>query len=133
MPARSVDIFFYGLFMDIAILQNQGVKPQNPRRAYVDGYVLRIGQRASLVPATGQRAYGMIIALTHAEIAMLYAPPGLQNYRPEAVLAISMESGEPVPALCYILEEPPAANEYNAEYAAKLRAVLQALNLPVFE
>jgi len=131
MPG-SIDIFFYGLFMDIALLQSQGVKPQNPRRAYVDGYELRIGQRASIVPAAGQRVYGMLVALTHPEIALLYSPPGLQNYRPEAVLAVRMDGGEPLPALCYNLEEAPGPNEYNAEYAAKLKAVLAALSFPIF-
>ena len=59
----------------------------HPRRAFVEGFTLHIGQRATLMPMAGARAYGMLIALTHHDIAQLYAAPGLQHYLPEAVLA----------------------------------------------
>jgi hypothetical protein len=100
--ARRIDGFFYGLFMDEEALRHAGVKPSNSRRAYVDGFALRIGQRATLVPSSGARAYGMLIALTHAELERLYRAPGLELYRPEAVVAHTFENGL-VPALCYNL------------------------------
>ena len=50
---RRIDTFFYGLFMDIDILREADVTPVNPRRAYVDDFVLRIGQRATLLPSAG--------------------------------------------------------------------------------
>ena len=56
-------------------------------RAYVDHFALRIGKRATLIPADSARAYGMLIALTHAELDRLYGGAGLQAYRPEAVWA----------------------------------------------
>ena len=87
MSDRRLDVFFYGLFMDIAVLRESGVAPINPRRAYVDDFALRIGQRATLVPLAGARSYGMLFALTHSELDRLYAAPGLEQYRPEAVLA----------------------------------------------
>ena len=59
----------------------------------------------------------------------LYTAPGLEQYRPEAVLAHSRE-GEAVPALCYNLREAPGPDEANAEYAARLRAVLEKLGFP---
>src|SRR5206468_1433668 len=82
--------------------------PSNPRRAYVDDFVLRIGQRATLLPSAGGRAYGMLYALTHAELERLYTAPGLEHYRPEAVLALPL-GGTPTPALCYNLREAPRA------------------------
>ena len=85
MSDRRIDAFFYGLFMDLDILREGGVAPINPRRAYVDDFALRIGQRATLLPSAGARAYGMLFALTHAELDRLYAAPGLEQYRPEAV------------------------------------------------
>jgi hypothetical protein len=99
---RGVDGFFYGLFMDVALLRNSGVRPVNPRRAYLDDFALRIGNRATLVPSAGARAYGMVIALTHSELKHLYGAPGLDQYRPEAVLPRLMD-GVAVPALCYNL------------------------------
>jgi hypothetical protein len=60
MTDRRVDGFFYGLYMDLEILREAGVAPASPRRAYVDGFALRIGQRATLLPSAGARAYGKL-------------------------------------------------------------------------
>jgi hypothetical protein len=60
MDPRQVDGFFYGLFMDVAVLRQAGTCPSNVRRAYVDDFALRIGERATLVPSLGTRAYGML-------------------------------------------------------------------------
>ena len=126
---RRVDVFFYGLFMDVDLLRNNHVTAVNPRRGYVERFALRVGQRATLVPADGARAYGMLIAVRHADLERLYAGPGLEHYRPEAVLARTLE-GEVLPALCYNLREAPAAHERNPEYAARLQSVLRALGFP---
>ena len=129
LSERRVDGFFYGLFMDAAVLRNSGAQPVNPRRAYVDDFALRIGNRATLVPSAGARAYGMVIALTHSELQHLYGAPGLDQYRPEAVLARLMD-GAPVPALCYNLLVEPRADERNLDYAARLQQTLRQLEFP---
>lgn len=129
MGQRAIDGFFYGLFMDTEVLRQAGVAPANPRRAYVDDFALRIGQRATLMPSPGARAYGMLIALTHAELERLYGAPGLEAYRPEAVVAHARD-GEATPALCYNLVEVPEAHERNPEYARRLRRVLEGLGFP---
>jgi hypothetical protein len=130
MTDRRVDVFFYGLFMDTAILRASGVEdPANPRRAFVDDFELRIGQRATLHPASRARAYGMLFALTHSELGRLYAAPGLEDYQPEAVAAQSFE-GVVTPALCYNLRHPPSADAWNPEYASRLRETLARLDFP---
>ena len=129
MSDRRVDAFFYGLFMDIDVLRENGVAPLDPRRAYVDGFALRLGRRATLVPLAGARAYGMIFALTHAELDRLYTAPGLEQYRPEAGLARPLE-GAAGPALCYNLREAPLPHERNPEYAARLQRALGKLGFP---
>jgi hypothetical protein len=129
VSTRQVDAFFYGLFMDVEVLRQSGAKPANPRRAYVAEFALRIGQRATLVPSLGARTYGMLIALTHAEIERLYKPPGLENYRPEAVLAQPIE-GIAIPALCYNLLQAPESRERNPDYALRLKSVLTKLGFP---
>ena len=129
MGARQVDAFFYGLFMDIDVLNDSGAKPSNVRRAYVADFALRIGQRATLIPSIGERAYGMLIALTHEELARLYSAPGLEDYHPEAVLAQPFE-GTAVPALCYNLREGPELHERNPGYAARLQDLLRKLRFP---
>lgn len=129
MASRQIDGFFYGLFMDAQVLRQAGTKPSNFRRAYVTDYALRIGRRATLVPSPGARAYGMLIALTHAELVRLYGAPGLEDYRPEAVVAHVSED-ESVPALCYNLVEAPEPRERNPEYAMRLQSVLEELGFP---
>lgn len=130
MAPRQVDGFFYGLFMDARVLRQAGTTPKNVRRAFVEDFALRIGQRATLVPSPGARAYGMLIALTHAELELLYGAPGLEGYRPEAVVAQPFE-GEAVPALCYNLLRAPEPHERNPEYAMRLQRVLEDLGFPV--
>src|SRR5262245_30569968 len=129
MSDRRVDAFFYGLFMDLDVLRASGVAPLDPRPAYVDHFAVRIGQRATLLPCAGARAYGMLFALTHPELERLYTAPGLEQYRPEAVLAQPLE-GPPTPALCYNLREAPRPDERNPDYAARLRHVLGKLGFP---
>ena len=129
MGPRQIDGFFYGLFMDVQVLRQAGTNPSNVRRAYVAGFSLRIGQRATLVPSPGSRAYGMLIALTHTELERLYGAPGLELYRPEAVIAHSLE-GETIPALCYNLVQAPEPHERNPEYVKRLRETLENLGFP---
>lgn len=129
MTAKRVDGFFYGLFMDAGILRQGGAIPENPRRAFVDDFRLQIGERATLVRHVGARSYGMLFALTHEELDRLYSAPSLTDYRPEAVVAQTFE-GERVPALCYNLIDVPSSIEPDAEYAARLGAVLSRLGFP---
>jgi hypothetical protein len=129
MSERRVDAFFYGLFMDVAVLRSSGVEPALPRRAYLDDFALRIGNRATLVATPGARAYGMLLALTHSELDHLYRAPDLDRYRPEAVVVRLMQGGS-VPALCYNLILEPQADERNPDYAARLQRTLRDLNFP---
>lgn len=127
MSDRRIDVFFYGLFMDAEVLREKGAVPARGRQAYVDDFGLRIGRRATLVPSVGTRAYGMLFALTHAELDRLYDAPGLEQYQPEAVLARSLD-GTMAPALCYNLGQAP--EERNSEYAARLQRILRELGFP---
>jgi len=127
--SRQIDGFFYGLFMDAELLRQAGLKPANCRPARVSGFALRIGQRATLVPSPGDRVHGMLISLTPEEFERLYAAPGLEGYRPEAVLVQPLD-GEAVPALCYNQAEAPGPDERNPEYAMRLRQLLESFGFP---
>ena len=127
--ARLHDVFFYGLYMDPAILEQQDIPIRYPRKATVPGYTLRIGNKATLLRDPDGEAHGMVYLLNHDEIHRLYAGAGLDMYRAEAVLATT-EAG-PVAALCCNLLEPPGEDESNKEYSDKLHAVLEKLGLPV--
>ena len=71
MSGRRIDAFFYGLFMDAEALRAKGLDPRDPRPAHVTGMALRLGERAALVERPERIAYGVVMALTHAEIAQL--------------------------------------------------------------
>ena len=123
------EVFFYGLFMDPDVLRANGVEPGAGRRAHVDGFSLRIGARATLVPGANGCVRGMVYTLEPEALRSLYAKAGLEDYRPEGVLAW-IEGDAPVPALCFRLAGAPAGHERNDEYARQLQAVLARLGFP---
>jgi len=100
-----------------------------PRRVYAPDYALRIGRRATLVSSVGDRAYGMVFALTQRELERLYSAPGLEEYRAETIDVVTFDAVQ-FRVLCYNLPAPPPVDEGNAEYAARLRAVLTKLEFP---
>src|SRR4030095_435081 len=129
MSSRWTDVFFYGLFMDQDLLREKGIEPTAVELASVDGYALRIGQRATLVASGVSRVHGVVMSLTLAALERLYSDPSVAAYRPQAVLA-QLASGGVIGALCYNLPEPPAPGEQNAEYSAKLRVIGRKVGLP---
>jgi len=127
---RKIDVFFYGLFMDEALLHARDITSPNLRVAFVPGFQLRIGNRATLVPIPSERVYGVVASLSHSELERLYSEPSVQAYKPEAVLAHLLNEAI-LAVLCYNLVAAPAADEHNPEYAAKLRALATQLQFPL--
>ncbi len=97
-----MEVFFYGLFMDVSILLKNGIKPSNPRRGYLSDYALKIGNRASLIPCTNEKSYGIVMTIEDSTIHKLYAEPSVADYIPEAVNII-LDSNESISATCYNL------------------------------
>jgi hypothetical protein len=126
---RRIDVFFYGLFMDDALLREKGVTPENRRMAFVENYALAIGARATLIPCSGRTVHGVLFSLTHGEVDALYGEDSVSAYRPEAVAA-QLADGSVIPALCFNLPVPPSTDERNPQYAAKLRALAERIGLP---
>src|SRR3990172_8838422 len=106
-PLRRAYVFFYGLFMDEELLRSKGLQPEGAECAAVDGFALRIGQRAALVPTPGGRVHGVVFSLTLPELERLYSEPSVQAYRPQAVLA-QLASGGVVAAPRFHLPKPPS-------------------------
>jgi hypothetical protein len=129
MTSRRIDVFFYGLFMDMELLQQQGIQPAHVRRARVEGFDLVIAERATLVPRAARTVFGVLISLTHEDVMHLYAEASVQDYRPEAVLAIT-EDGQGIPALCYNLTTPPTSPAANRAYAEALLDLAWRLGFP---
>ena len=122
------DVFFYGLFMDEGLLEAKGVKPQRARVGFVTGYKLRIGERATLVPAPGARAYGIVMTLERKAVDVLYREESVADYRPEPV-TVELIEGERVSAVCYNLASETVSGT-NRAYARSLLALATRLALP---
>ena len=126
---RRIEVFFYGLFMDEALLREKGMNPGNRRMASVENFCLVIGARATLVPCPGQTVHGVLFSLTHTEVDALYSEASVSVYRPEAVSA-QLADGSVIPALCFNLPVPPSITERNPQYVAKLRELAERIGLP---
>ena len=130
MSEKLKDVFFYGLFMDERLLREKGVQPRASRKAIVYGRKLKTGRRAMLIAQPSSKAFGMVHTLTEREIKSLYDEPGLEMYRPEAVVA-TFEDGSKSSLTTFNVQDASADEESNVEYIVKLRGVLERLGFPV--
>jgi hypothetical protein len=128
MSTSGVSVFFYGLFMDESLLASKGVYAKDPTIGYVDGYALRIGERATLVPDPNSRAYGVLMKIAAQDAAALYSEQSVADYVAEPV-AVILPGDIQVSAICYNLPATKLAGS-NPEYAASLLALAAKLNLP---
>lgn len=122
-------IFFYGLFMDPGSLEEKGLRPSAVRQAYLDGFALRLGERAALVRTRKGRVWGTIMTLTLGEVDRLYSEPSVAAYRPEPVLAHLLD-GTAKLALCFNLPAPLEEGARNPQYAVALQAIARKMGLP---
>jgi len=127
--AASVEVFFYGLFMDEALLRAKGLSPLNRGAACVEDFQLVIGERATLVRREGARSHGVVYTLTRGEVEALYSEESVSAYRPEAVPA-RLADGRVEQAVCFNLPAPPSGEERNTQYASKLRELAGRMGLP---
>jgi len=124
--------FFYGGYMNPAVLMAAGVSATDCMAGYIDSLTLTIRPIANLEDNPEGRAYGLLARVSHDDLDALYGgnPPALQGirYLPEAVL-VHTEEGRSVPAVTYICPKLPGGPA-DAAYIAKLVAAAEDLNLP---
>ena len=94
----------------------------------MDGYGLRIGERASLVRRPDGRAYGVMMEIAPSEAAGLYAEESVADYLPEPVI-VELADGTQVEATCYNLPGDKVTGA-NKAYAESLLDVATRLNFP---
>ena len=123
------DVFFYGLFMDRALLVEKGFRPMNERHARVEDHSLQIGKRATLVHTEKSVVHGIVMTLSQPEIEALYSEPAVCDYQPTLLTAV-LSDETMTSALCYCLPETAKDEERNPDYADKLRALAHQLGLP---
>ena len=128
MSRQPVDVFFYGLFMDRSVLGSKSITPSSATTGYVDGYRLRIGRRATLVPESGRRAHGVLMTLDRSDAAALYADETVSDYVAEPV-SVVLPGGIVKPAICYNLP-PDRLEGANPAYAESLLRLARGLGFP---
>lgn len=128
MSSEQKSVFFYGLFMDEALLASKGIHPSRTIVGHVEDYALRIGARATLVPEGGSRAYGVLMTVAAEGLRTLYADDSVADYVSETV-SVLLSDGTQEPAVCYNLPESKLAGT-NPEYASALLALAGKLGLP---
>jgi hypothetical protein len=126
MSQPRVWTFFYGSYINFAVLKEVNYVPDRWEVARLSGFDIRIQPRANLVRSGQHGVYGIVATATHEELGRLYAHARDvlgETYLPEAVL---VETGDDKwrPALCYLapaMEPRPATNEYIDRIAGPAR------------
>jgi hypothetical protein len=127
MKSDEVAVFFYGLFMDESLLALKGINPSRTAMGFVDGYGLRIGRRATLVPDEANRAYGVLMTIRTADVRMLYSDDSVADYVAEPV-SVTLPDGTRETAVCYNLPESKLEGT-NPGYANALLRLADKLGL----
>ena len=128
MSAENAAVFFYGLFMDESLLRSRGIRPVSAAVGCIEGYTLRIGKRATLLPSAGARAYGVLMTLRTEDVTALYSDTSVADYVAESV-SVALPDGTNQTAYCYNLPESKLEGT-NAQYADALFALAGRLGLP---
>lgn len=121
-------VFFYGLFMDVDLLVKQGIAPENVSIGWVDDFVIRISQRATMMQNAGGRVYGVLMDVNSGDLERLYAEESVADYVAETV-CVKLEDGEQVDAACYNLPQEKIVGE-NKDYAKQLLKLASRLSFP---
>jgi len=128
MNNDNIAVFFYGLFMDESLLASKGVRPSHSARAYLEGYRLRIGKRATLVPERGGKAHGVLMTIGRDDAAALYSEQSVSDYVAEAV-TVMLPDGSIKQATCYNLPADRLEGT-NPAYAESLLRLATSLGFP---
>jgi hypothetical protein len=114
---RKVIVFFYGSYMNRAVLQGVGLVPDQMEVVRLPGFDIQIRPLANLVRSEQNTVYGVMASFTHAELDRLYSHARDvlgAVYVPEAVVTHD-RANRLTPALCYIasvMEARPARGDY---------------------
>ena len=114
--------------MDESLLSGKGYHPTAPVFGYAEGYTLKIGERATLARAPGQRAHGAIMSLSKGELNTLYGESSVADYQPEEIV-ITTSQNESLKVTVYNLPVNKLTGK-NKHYAQQLAKVASELGLP---
>jgi len=114
--------------MDEDLLAKKGIFPSKAEVGFVDGFALRIGERATLLREAESRSYGVIMNISSDQANELYSESSVADYAPESV-SVELLNGSRVEASCYNLPVDKVTGT-NKVYAQALFEVANRLGLP---
>jgi len=124
---RRVPIFFYGAYMNAAVLGRQGFDAPQLEACTLDGFDIAIERLATLAPSENSTVYGALAHATHAELRGLYGQEWLGSYVPEPVV-VRDRSGNLRIALCFF--SPRAPERPAADYLDWIVDAARELGFP---
>jgi hypothetical protein len=131
MVEPKVWVFFYGSYINLDVLAEVELYPEQREVARLPGFDLRIAPRANLVRSDRDSVYGLLATATHRELARLYAHAHEvlgETYLPEAVLVETLD-GRWRPAMTYLCHEMvPRPAEF--AYVERIASPARSLGFP---
>ncbi|NVJ70543.1 MAG: gamma-glutamylcyclotransferase, partial [Alphaproteobacteria bacterium] len=125
MANRKVQVFFYGSFISLSVLEEAGIKKRAFAPACIQGYEMLMQPHANLHENGDGIVYGILANLTHDELDTLYHSHietiTTATYKPEAML-VHTRGGKIVPALVYVSDDMEPKQAENAYIDKVLKA-----------
>ncbi len=131
MDEPRVPVFFYGSYMDPAVLAEVDLRPERFEVARLDNHEIEIRPLANLRRASGRSVYGLLTWATHAELERLYAHARDVlggRYLPFPVV-VETAAGQHEPALCYMATSLPPRSPERA-YVERILAPAREFRFP---
>jgi hypothetical protein len=128
MGDAATSVFFYGSFINVAVLARAGLVPDDVEVARLWGFDIRIAPLATLVRSDRDSVYGTLCTTPRAALDRLYGQEWVAAYRPEAVVAETLR-GRLAPALCWIAPPSPPAPATD-EYIDRIVGPARELGFP---
>jgi hypothetical protein len=122
-------VFFYGSFINQDVLRQYGVALESFEVAKLSGFDIVIEPLATLIPSDERCVYGIVAALTHADVRKLYSQDWVSGYNPYAVLVTAAE-GVLIPCLCYVAPRNEQPSAPAADYVMKIFAPAEKYGFP---
>jgi len=114
--------------MDEGVLRQKGLDPKDFKLAWVEGYGLRIGEKATLEVSETEQVFGSIMNLRAEELNLLYGEESVADYVPVRLTATDMENNR-IESTSYILPMDLLSGR-NPDYARALLLAADKIGLP---
>ena len=137
---RHVPVFFYGSFINPAVLAEVDIEPRGFAPSGLDEWTIRIDPLATISPDTEGTVYGVVADCTHSQLERLYAQSWVGTYLPEPVTVYLLNEQTKRAVITYVKWEyrsaaasvdyveriagPAASYGFPADYISQVRSFL---------